>query len=88
MPHQKIAKMFESHPWTVAKTMPENPHEYTLRKDWEEDDFNWAEKYLTAYSEPFEFGGRIYKVFVLDGYRYWTMVGYNGTTLINRAVHE
>ena len=81
--------MFDSHPWTFAKTMPDNPHEYTLRRDWEPDDFNWAVKYLRAHSKPFQFRGNTYQVFFYDGFRYWTMgAPVEKTILINRAVNE
>lgn len=35
--------------WVFAKTMPENPHHYTLRKHWEiDEEFAWAVAYLRA----------------------------------------
>src|SRR5262249_5547856 len=34
---QEIQALLEAHPWTFARTMPRNPHEYTLRKTWEHD---------------------------------------------------
>lgn len=79
--------------YRFAKTMPENPHWYTLRKDWSDDaafveavEFIRANGYIEIYKKS------KYTMFNLNGYKYWTMgapIWYrNGnpcTILINRA---
>lgn len=84
--------------YRVAKTMPNAPHSYTRRKEWESDqDFVDAVEYIRICGVTKMWGGRPYRYLILDGLHYWTM-GYpihpkadvtdwkNETILINRAV--
>ena len=76
--------------WQFAKTMPKNPHEYTL-KAWNEICSSKVEfeKFVTwireeGYERPFY--GKMYLSMDIDGWTYWTMgEPLNETILINRA---
>jgi len=76
--------------WTFAKTMPENPHEYTVRGETPTEDFEAMVTYVREHGYKEHFGeGRSAKRYTylnLDGWRYWTM-GWpvSQTTIINRA---
>jgi hypothetical protein len=40
---ERLAALLESAEWRFARTMPQNPHWYTLRKTWAlDEDFVWA----------------------------------------------
>ena len=72
--------------WIFAKTMPENPHEYTLRKNWPDDSrFIRAVEHIRAYGYKAWFKGRPYIQLDVDDHFYWTMGAPLGSTiLINR----
>lgn len=79
--------------YRYAKTMPENPHWYTLRKTWADDEaFIECVEYIREVGYIEKYKGRKYTMFNLNGYKYWTMGapiwGKNGepcTILINKA---
>lgn len=89
---KKILKNIESQKWRYAKTMPENPHFYTLCKDWDDQDLVDFVLYIRENGYTEKFKGQSYTYLNLNGYKYWTM-GYpidyaNGdpcTILINCA---
>lgn len=70
-----------------AKTMPQFPHWYTLKKDWKDPKaFEDVVMYIRehGYNEPFQ--GRDYTKFNLNGWKYWTMgAQLKDTILINKA---
>lgn len=54
--------------------MPQNPHEYTLRKHWEnEDDFVEAVELIRQYGYKTKFKGNTYTQFNVLGHFYWSM---------------
>jgi len=74
--------------WRFAKTMPENPHHYTLLKTWgNPEDFYEVIQLIRKHGTKELYEGRMYTVLNIDGMKYWTM-GYpvKMTTLINRKV--
>jgi hypothetical protein len=60
--------LFTEAKWTVARTMPDNPHSYTRKRDWNDPrDFEWVVLFIrsgVADREKFppEPGGRWYDV--------------------------
>jgi len=84
---QRLYTLLKPRQWIFAKTMPQNPHEYTLRKHWEhEDEFCEAVELIRKFGYHAKFKGRSYIQFnVLDKF-YWTMgAPIEETILINRA---
>ena len=79
-------EFIEKNKWHFAKTMPENPHEYCLRREADETEFEECVKLIRkeGYQELYE--GKNYICYNMGDYKYWTM-GYpiEETTLINRA---
>lgn len=72
--------------WQFAKTMPDKPHEYTLRKWCDPGEFEdfVATVRREGYKDRYE--GRTYTYLNVDGYRYWTMgASVRVTTVLNRA---
>jgi hypothetical protein len=79
--------------YRYAKTMPQNPHWYTLRATWADDAaFVEAVQFIRAFGYIERHKGRPYTMYNLNGYKYWTMGapinkadGSPCTILINRA---
>ena len=73
-------------PWRFAKTMPENPHEYTVRGQTPDEEFDAFVLLIRERGYQRRFGGRPYSYLNVDGRRYWTMgAPLRMTTIINRA---
>lgn len=78
--------------WRYAKTMPQWPHEYTVRRyeDPEKDQalFEEAVGFIRTHGESREFEptGKSAVYFDIDGRQYWTMgAPIEETIIINRA---
>jgi len=74
--------------WVFAKTMPQTPHEYTLRRDArDEAEFEHFVVLIRELGDPATFDGREYVYLHVDGRKYWTMGSpVDATILINRTV--
>tara|TARA_R110000751_G_scaffold56451_2_gene120407 strand:- start:332 stop:628 length:297 start_codon:yes stop_codon:yes gene_type:complete len=80
----QIQAVLESKKWTFAKTMPQNPHFWSLKTDWEDQsEFEATENYIFENGVEKMFYRKAYTVLYLNGFRYWTVRGWD---LINRAV--
>lgn len=72
--------------WIFAKTMPQNPHWYALRKNCVDSIFCDAVMFIRGQGEKVIFKGRPYVQFQCEGFTYWTMGNpLEETILINRA---
>jgi SAM-dependent methyltransferase len=92
---EKIHKILSSQKWIVAKSMPNIPHEYSLRRNYSNDeDFVYAAQYIRDNGVTERFWRKNYIYLNLNGYKYWTMgcplhnCHKTGTILINRARYE
>lgn len=85
---EDAGRILESQSWIFAKTMPDNPHHYTLRKTWPRDaDFAAVVEYIRAEGYTAMFGGRPYRQLNVNEHFYWTMGDpVPSTILINRKV--
>lgn len=69
-----ITRCFDSAAFRFAKTMPQNPHEYTLRQTWENDeDFQRCVLLIRAHGYREKFGNTWYVLMRVGDYKYWTM---------------
>ncbi|MBL8549240.1 MAG: hypothetical protein JNJ73_04600 [Hyphomonadaceae bacterium] len=90
--HEEVAAQLLAHDWKFARTMPQWPHEYTLRKNWNGSiPFENVVQFLRDHGRHARWGKarakRIY--WDHDGYEYWSMgASLSETTLINRGRHE
>lgn len=83
---EEVRKILESKIYRYAKTMPQCPHEYTLKKDWDKSQFEEVVKFIRK-------NGKIEKYYKKDiiylytgNFKYWTMGNpIEQTILINRA---
>lgn len=72
--------------WVFAKTMPESPHWYTLRRTNVTADFERAVMDIRTHGYLRRYKGYDYTSYDLDGWYYWTMgAPIAETILINRA---
>lgn len=75
--------------WIFASTMASNPHHYTLRKDFGDDDlFLSVVKHIRYFGKFEEFGGMMFRCFYWKNYKYFThpadLIDIN-TDLINKV---
>jgi len=82
VPEQFVAKA----PWRFAKTMADTPHEYTVRGQTPDEEFEAFVRYTREHGYKARFGRSTYMYLNLDGWKYWTM-GWpvEKTIVINRA---
>lgn len=72
--------------WIFAKTMPEHPHWYTLRKENAQAPFEAFVLHIREHGGQDVFERRAYTKLDIDGWSYWTMgAPLDQTILINRA---
>lgn len=72
--------------WRFAKTMPKDPHWYTVRNFSDDAAFIEAVNIIRRDGKPVMYKGRAYISLDLDGWRYWTMGNpLPQTKIINRA---
>ena len=84
---EQARALIAANEWVFAKTMPDSPHFYTLRKRWTaKEDFAWLVLFVRKYGVSQKYGRYSYVYFVDDGWKYWSMGAPVGETiLINRA---
>ena len=93
---QRAAECLLRAEYRFARTMPDNPHTYTLRETWADDDeFVTTVETMRRYYESVKFGRSYYKQFYVNGFGYWTMGaainlpdGAPHTILINRKIRS
>lgn len=87
MTNEDIRGFIANHEWTFAKTMPQIPHWYTLRrKAMRDEDFAAFVQEIRFRGIPRQFGGQTYTYLDIDDWTYWTMgAPVEETILINRA---
>jgi hypothetical protein len=73
--------------WRFAKTMPDDPHEYTLKRWADPDMFDRVVHHIREHGYRGEYGGATYTYLNLHGHKYWAMgnTPYGAPFLINRA---
>lgn len=100
-PQSSAAAFIRGSRWVFANTMPDQPHEYTIRDlpsgerstCLSHESFEWFVQHIREKGERRMYGGRyyVYLPVTVDGetWRYWTM-GWpvEETTIINRAREE
>lgn len=66
--------------------MSQMPHEYTVRGETADKEFDWFVLYIREHGYRAKYGSRNYTYLEVDGWRYWTMgAPLEATTIINRA---
>ena len=88
--HDDVAEALLGARWVFARTMPNNPHWWTQRKDWRSTvAFDDVVLYVRAHGYKLRFGRTDYICFDIGPHRYWTMGSPLGQTwIINRALNS
>ena len=83
----EVHDILEENKWVFAKTMPETPHFYTLRRTWrDEKEFESIVEYIREHGVKEKFEGKEYIYLHLGDFKYWTMgEAVKDTILINRV---
>ena len=87
MTQTQAEQFVESSRWQFAKTMPQNPHEYTVR-GWHPDQerFEAFVLYVREHGYVEKFGRWAYTYLQIGEWKYWTMGAPVGeTVVVNRA---
>lgn len=86
---KELRNFVDTSKWTFAKTMPEWPHEYIVRKRVDEVLFDAFVRHIRQYGIKGRFYQRTLTYFAEDGLLYWTMGDpIEETTIINRCKEE
>ena len=83
--HDDFERWARGRHWQFARTMPQNPHEYTHRAWGHEETFLRIVLHLREHGLQEVYGGDIYTYYVANGFKHWTMgADLMSTILINR----
>lgn len=86
MTFDQCAELLLAQEYIFAKSMPQHPHSYALRKNWVGEHFEAVVQFMRDNSYTEYFQKKPYKMFGLNGNKYWTMgAPLSQTILINRA---
>ncbi len=88
--HEEARRWLESQRWIFAKSMADNPHEYCLRRNAEDERmFEAVVQFIREYGSWYPWWGRWYLQYVAGDHAFWTMgAPVPETTLINRKSLE
>ena len=85
-PIETLQSFIASRQWVFAKTMPQWPHEYTVRRDANDAEFVEAARLIREHGYHERWGSYNHTYFNIDGWKYWTMGNpLDITKIINRA---
>lgn len=74
MTRDEVASLLEAAAWRFAKTMPDNPHWYTLRRTWADDAaFVGVVEFILRHGTVERWGRSEYRTLDLAGFHYWPM---------------
>jgi hypothetical protein len=83
--HEEFERWARGRHWQFARTMPQNPHEYTHRAWGHEETFLRIVQHLREHGRQEVYGGDLYTYYVASGYKHWTMgADLMSTILVNR----
>jgi len=88
--HEEVRRFLEARRWHFAKSMPDNPHSYCLRREAaDEGMFEAVVEHLREHGSPYPWWGNVYDQYVAGDHAYWTMgKPPRETILINRKTLE
>jgi hypothetical protein len=87
MTMDELRSFVQESKWIFAKSMPQTPHEYTLRRDAKDESlFERVVMHIRQVGYRQKWGKTTYTYLDIDGWQYWTMGSpLDQTILINRA---
>jgi hypothetical protein len=87
---EDVRRWLESQRWHYARSRPNNPHFYCLRREADDQEtFERIVEYISEYGSPYPWWGAVYDQLPLRDHCYWTMgASIENTELINRKSLE
>jgi hypothetical protein len=87
---EDVQRWLESQRWHHARSRPNNPHSYCLRREVDDKKtFEQIVEFIREYGSPYPWWGAVYDQLPLGNYCYWTMgASIAKTDLINRKSLE
>ena len=83
---EEFAAFVRAAPWRFAATMPQIPHEYTLRRQHDPATFEAAVAFIRERGYPAKWGRHTHTYYDHDGRKYWTLGWPIAQTIVlNRA---
>jgi hypothetical protein len=88
--HAEVGRWLESRRWIFARSRPNNPHDYTLRREADDEAmFEAVVEHIREFGQPYPWWDTIYIQYVAGTHAYWTMgAAVKDTQLINRKSLE
>lgn len=85
MNNKSIVELVDDMRWTFAKTMPENPHYYIVKREQNSIDYDRLYWYIFDHPTLVEYEGYKYKTAIIGEHMYWIMTDdFNESRIINR----
>ena len=85
----EIVNFLDAEKWTLAKTMPQWPHEYIVRERVDEQFFLKMVEHIQEFGYKGKFYSKTIVYFDHNGFTYWTMgAPIEETIIINRTKKE
>ena len=87
MTMEELLAFVQAAGWKFAKSMPQTPHEYTLRREAKDEDLlERVVIHIRQVGYHKKWGKATYSYLDIDGWEYWTIgVPLEATIIINRA---
>lgn len=83
--NKSIVELVDDMRWTFAKTMPENPHYYIVKREQNSIDYDRLYWYIFDHPTLVEYEGYKYKTAIIGERMYWIMTDdFNESRIINR----
>lgn len=88
--HAEAGRWLGSRRWIFAKSRPNNPHSYALRREADNEAMSEAVvEHIREFGQPYPWWGSVYLQYVAGNHAYWTMGARpQETVLINRKTLE
>jgi hypothetical protein len=87
--HEEVEEWCRSVEWRFAVTRPDNPHNYTLRRNTDPIEFQRIVLHIREFGYQQKWWGADYTMYRADGHHMWTMgAPLEATILINRKTDE
>jgi hypothetical protein len=85
-----VRRWLESQRWIYARSRPNNPHSYCLRREAGDTElFEKVVEHIREFGHPYPWWGRVYRQYVCGSHAYWSMgAPLSETELINRKSLE
>jgi len=83
--YDQVEAWLKAQRWIFAKTRPDNPHSYTLKRNTDDPEmFDLVVRFINEKGMNYVWWGATYRQLVAHGHCHWTMSGPGQAILVNR----